>query len=143
MYTRYVRTVWSDGKSVYKLVDVAMQRDCTGSGKSQGDFQSELRAMFSTSATQIVRSGRSSKTFGAVEYLLTLAAWYTWVGHEMPDAYCNNYIYWDLRAVYAWPTQFTDRGMRWTLNDHPEIGYIEGDGQQYVIEVWSGVSATS
>jgi hypothetical protein len=60
----------------------------------------------------------------------------------MPDAHCNNYIFWDLRAVYEWPTKFTDRGMQWTLCDHPEIGYIEGDEQQYVIEVWRGVSAT-
>lgn len=142
-YSRYVRTVWSDGKRVYKLIDVAMERDCTGSGKSQREFQSERRAMFTTSDTQIVLSGRSSETPRAVEHSLTLAAWYTWVGYEMPDAHCNNYIMWDLRSVYEWPTKFTDRGMQWILSDHPEIGYVEGDDQQYVIEVWRGVSATS
>jgi hypothetical protein len=37
---------------------------------------------------------------------------------------------------------FTDRGMKWTLSDQPEIGHIEGDEEQYVIEVWRGVSET-
>jgi hypothetical protein len=143
MYSRYVRTVWSDGKAVYKLVDVAMQRDCTGRGKWQKVFQSERPAMFSRSDTQIVRSDRSSETPRAVEHSLTLAARYTWVGYEMPAAHCNHYIWWDLRATYEWPTQFTERGMQWTLCGQSEMVYIEGDDQQYVIEVWSGVPATS
>jgi hypothetical protein len=48
-YSRYVRTVWSDGKGVYKLVDVALQRDCTGSGKSRREIQSQRLATFATS----------------------------------------------------------------------------------------------
>ncbi len=48
-YSRYVRTVWSHGKQVCKLVDVALQRDCIGSGKSRRGIQSQRLAMSATS----------------------------------------------------------------------------------------------
>ena len=98
--------------------------------------------MFATSDPRIVCCRRLSEPSRTVEHSLTLAAWYTWVGYEMPDAHCNNYIFWNLRAVYEWPMMFTDRGMKWTLSDQPEFGHIEGDEEQYVIEVWRGVSET-
>ncbi len=86
--------------------------------------------------------GRSSEPSRADEHSLTLAAWYTWAGYEIPDAHCNNYIFLDLRAVTEWPTTFEEGGVKWTRCDKPEFGHIEGDDQQYVIEVWRGVLET-